>query len=308
MSSRYPFHETFVSQPAARPARRGLARVFLTLAVIVSLAAPIAAASGSPSHLASTAPYDVARDETQTTALVPGQHLGEAGENYPWQPNVSVATALPECLDQRDPAIAVDAGGNAYAVWIGCDTDGDNVYSAFRPTGGPWGASTRVNDDANPGVARYRPDIAVDGAGNVFVVWTDNRRGNDDIYFAHRPASGSWSATIRVNTDSGNAQQSLPAIAVHSAGHAYVVWQDNRNGHDDIYSAYRSPSGSWGNNLRVNDDSGNAAQTSPDVAVDGSGNAYVVWSDSRHDSPDIFFAYRPLAVTGAPTKKWPTTN
>jgi len=297
MSSRYPSHETFVSQPAARPARRGLARVFLALAVIVSLAAPTAAASGSPSHLAGTAPHDVARDETQTTALVPGQHLGEAGENLPWQPNVSVAAALPECPDQGDPAIAVDAAGNAYAAWIGCDTGGDTVNFAFRPTGGPWGTSARVNDDVNSGVARYSPDIAVDGAGNVFVVWTDNRRGNDDIYFAHRPASGSWSATVRVNTDSGNAQQSLPAIAVHSAGHTYVVWQDNRNGDYDIYSAYRSPSGSWGNNLRVNDDSDNASQSSPDVAVDGSGNAYVVWSDSRNDASHIgfiYFAYRPL--------------
>ena len=288
MSIRYPSHENCVNQPAARPARRGLARVFLALAVIVSLAAPTAAASGSPSHLAGTAPDDIAMNETKTATLVPGQYLGEAGENFPWQPNVSVAAALPECPDQGDPAIAIDAAGNAYAAWIGCDTSGDTVNFAFRPTGGPWGTSARVNDDANLGVTRYRPDIAVDGAGNVFVVWTDNRRGNDDIYFAHCPASGSWSATIRVNSDSGNAQQSMPAIAVHSAGHTYVVWQDSRNGHDDIYSAYRSPSGSWGSNLRVNDDSGNAAQTSPDVAVDGSGNAYVVWGDSRHDSSDIF--------------------
>ena len=46
--------------------------------------------------------------------------------------------------------------------------------------------------------------------------------------------------------------------------------------------------GSWGANVRVNDDSGGEPQGSPDLAVDASGNAYAVWLDWRAGG------YRPL--------------
>jgi len=42
----------------------------------------------------------------------------------------------------------------------------------------------KVNDDSGS-VWQYSPDIAVDGSGNVYAVWVDNRNSqNWDIYLA----------------------------------------------------------------------------------------------------------------------------
>jgi hypothetical protein len=134
------------------------------------------------------------------------------------------------------------------------------------------------------------PDIAVDDAGNAYVVWTDDREGDKNIYFAHRPAGGTWGPSSKVNDDAGTAPQSHPAIAVDGNGNAYAVWQDARDGSPNIYFAYQPSGGTWKTNEQVNDDPHDAIYArSPDIAVDVNGNAYAVWKERE----DIYSAYRP---------------
>ncbi len=103
-----------------------------------------------------------------------------------------------------------------------------------------------------------------------------------------------WSANVKVNDDSDTAEQWLPAIAVDSSGNAYAVWQDERNGHFDIYFSYRPADGIWEENVKVNDYTGLLHQVDPAIAVDSSGNAYAVWTDLRNNNDfDIYFSYRP---------------
>lgn len=153
--------------------------------------------------------------------------------------------------------------------------------------------SSQVNDDVDT-ATQFSPDIAVDAAGNTYAVWRDERNGDSDIYFAYRPTGGAWGPNVRVNDDVGTAWQGFPALAVDDAGNAYVIWQDERNGDPDIYFAYRPSGGTWGPNVRVNDDTGVTRQEYPDIAVDGAGNAYAIWDDWRNSLlADIYFAYRP---------------
>ncbi len=206
--------------------------------------------------------------------------------------------------DKRDPFIAVDAEGNAYAVW----EDNRNgyydydIYFAYRPAGGTWGANIKVNDDTGTAY-HYSPSIAVDADGNAYAVWRDNRNGQPDIYFAYRPAGGTWGPNIKVNDDPGGENwQTDPSIAVDADGNAYVVWEDYRNANyidkfTDIYFAYRPAGGTWGPNIKVNDDTGTADQWSPSIAVDADGNAYAVWEDERNDYGDIYLATRPAGGT-----------
>ncbi len=76
-----------------------------------------------------------------------------------------------------------------------------------------------------------------------------------------------------------------------SSGNAYAAWYDYRNGDFDIYFSYRSLGGSWGANLKVNDDPGTEDQRSPAIAVDASGNAYAAWGDRRNGDSDIYFSF-----------------
>ena len=213
-------------------------------------------------------------------------------------PNVKVNDDT-DVAGQSDLALAVDRSGNAYAMWADERNGNTDIYFAYRPTDDVWSANVKVNDDA--GLARQSlPDIAVDKSGNLYAVWADGRNGNEDIYFAYRPVGGEWNANVRVNDDVGAARQQHPAIAVDSGGNAYAVWEDERNGSDgDIYFAYRPTGGNWSANVQVSDDAGKAIQGFPDIAVDGSGNAYAVWEDSRIKKGDIYFAYRPAGVSSA---------
>jgi len=220
-----------------------------------------------------------------------------------WEPNERVNDDAGMVL-QDYPSIAVDGAGNAYAVW-GDDRNGSDdpdVYFSYRPAGGTWGANVRVNDDAGT-ATQGGASIAVDASGNAYAVWGDCRNGSDDpdVYFSYRPAGGAWGANVRVNDDAGTASQGLPAIAVDAAGNAYAVWQDDRNGMSggfgDVYFSYKPAGGQWAANVRVNDAPGTASPRFPDIAVDGSGNAYATWSDIRNvnndNNLDIYFSYRP---------------
>jgi hypothetical protein len=199
--------------------------------------------------------------------------------------------------------IAVDPGGNAYAVWGDLRDDGSGVYSSCKPAGGSWGSNVKVSDDPGTGYQGL-PAIGLDGSGDAYAVWMDGRNGDFDIYFSCRPAGGSWGANLMVNDDPGTANQDYPDIAVEPSGNAYAVWEDDRNGNSDIYFSYKPSGGSWVANVMVNDDPGTANQGYPDIAVDPSGDAYAVWGDQRAGDSDIYFssnwwafkAYVPLAL------------
>jgi hypothetical protein len=214
-----------------------------------------------------------------------------AGGN--WGTNVRVNDDTGMAI-QESPAIAVDPSGNAYAVWKDSRNGNPDIYSAVRPAGGMWEANVRVDDDTSGTASQINSAIAVDASGNTYAVWEDTRNGDEDIYFAYRPAGGNWSANVKVNDDTGVARQWIPDIAVDSSGNAYAVWMDERNGDGDIYFVYRPAGGSWGTNVKVNDDTGTAWQGSPDIAVDVGGNAYAVWTDGRSGNDDIYFSYRPV--------------
>lgn len=73
----------------------------------------------------------------------------------------------------------MDTYGNAWAVWRQAlqdyDPCGDIYYSVN--TGTSWSEPAPVNE--HPAVDRY-PDIAVDGEGRIWCVWSSNREGENE--------------------------------------------------------------------------------------------------------------------------------
>jgi hypothetical protein len=139
-----------------------------------------------------------------------------------------------------------------------------------------------------------------------YLIWDDQRDGatNSNIYFARRdPLSGTWSADVKVNSDTGTRNQSSPAIALDAANNAYAVWDDLRDGTNNkpdqnIYSSVRSAAtGSWSTpNLRVNDDTAqNPVQRSPRLAGTAAGIETAVWVDLRASQNNIYASQLNLA-------------
>jgi hypothetical protein len=100
---------------------------------------------------------------------------------------------------------------------------------------------TTFNTPASPGggdTATIFPTLSVDGAGNLYTVWTDS--GDHNTYYSYSTNEGSsWSTPTKLN--SGAAVNTLmPWTAAGSAGNMVAVWygtDDPTNG-DDMTNWY----------------------------------------------------------------------
>ncbi|MGC8837159.1 MAG: CARDB domain-containing protein [Anaerolineae bacterium] len=238
----------------------------------------------------------------------------------PWQEPAEVAPGAPHLYDpdfrltepisgtQVAPSIARDGAGTLYVVWEdgrnGETSDRDIYFSRSSDGGATWTPAVRVNQDG-PGHNQRTPQLVYDRAtGTLYAVWQDFRRGNGDIFFARSADGGTtweeppWNP---INDDLGGADQLHPSLAVDDTGTLFVVWQDRRNGNDDIYFAASHDGGdSWTPNILVTDEPSTTrqSQAAPSVAVGkqmGQTVIYVVWEDGRGraagDSGDIYFVW-----------------
>ena len=216
--------------------------------------------------------------------------------------------ALPTNVNQTNPSLTGDGNGTLFAAW----EDGRNggvydrdIYFSRSPDGTDpfapinWSPNIRINETQASAVNQISPDLAWDPARNrLYAVWQDGRNGNYDIYFAYSTDYGdSWSTNQKLNDDVGSAAQLNPSVVVEptaGAPNIYVVWQDKRNGNDDVYIRRSSDGGgNWSFNYFVTDDPDMTLQNqaAPSVDVNLFGTVYVCWEDWRNPvQPEIYCA------------------
>ncbi|MDP3789135.1 MAG: hypothetical protein Q8R48_01905, partial [Candidatus Omnitrophota bacterium] len=143
------------------------------------------------------------------------------------------------------------------------------------------------------------PQIASDGDGHVYMVWSDYRNGNPHIYFNYSSDHGAiWQANdIRLDTNAVGAAWPFfprPKISSDNNGNVDVVWEDWRNGKSDIYFNYsRDYGATWrASDIRLDTNAPGAADSYyPQISSDNNGNVYIVWTDRRNGKSDIYFNY-----------------
>jgi len=188
---------------------------------------------------------------------------------------------------KSQPVTVGDSAGNIHAVWSAGDAGRRKIYAttmAAQTTG--FGPSVQVTTDS---ADHCYPDVALGDDGTLYMVWQDDRNGHWDIYASLSIDGQTWSEPIQV-TDS-ESDETHPAIAVgsgESSDLVYVTWQDDRNSHWDIYVATLTGGFGDGTISRVTSDS--ADQTEPDIAIDGNGAVYLVWTDTRNGQADLYGA------------------
>jgi hypothetical protein len=171
------------------------------------------------------------------------------------------------------PQTAMDARGDATAVWMHDDGSHYVVESAYRPEQGEWGEATLVSQ---PGEEGGNPQVAVDGNGDSLVVWRGEDEGEEFVRAAYRPAAGEWSEPVDVSNE-GEQVQSLRA-AVDPEGNAIVAWSGNglAEGENDIvHAAFKPVAGEWEEPVALSEAGGNGFPN--EVVFDQSGNAAIVW-------------------------------
>jgi len=126
---------------------------------------------------------------------------------------------------------------------------------------------------SDPGQDGFEPQVAQDGSGNVFTVYTRSDGTNFRVQYATRTAAGSWSAPVTLS-DPGQGASS-PQIASDSAGNAVAVWTRSDGTNLRIQAAYKPAGGAFGAPVTVSAALGDAS--APQVSMDATGKAIVVW-------------------------------
>jgi hypothetical protein len=203
------------------------------------------------------------------------------------------ASAAPTWLAPQDisepnqwitfPEVAVNAHGDAVAVWPRNDGSKNIVEIAERPAGGDWSDPVVISDPAGE-EEPTQVHVALDTAGNAVAVWSAFD-STSVIRTAVRPAGGEWSDPEDLFTEGGH----TPQLAMNAAGDAVAVW-NGFNGTDFVtWGATRPAGGDWSapEDLSV---AGEADAFYPQVSIDGDGDAIAVWGRQITAGPDVIRA------------------
>jgi len=189
--------------------------------------------------------------------------------------------------------LAVNAQGNAVAVWKRSDGTHLIVQAATLGAGGRW---NDPQDLSEPEQDADEAKVGLDAQGNAVAVW---RRGGGSVSVvqaATRVAGSDWSKPQTLSApESGS-----PQVAVDRHGDAVAVW---RNGSGVVQAATRPADDAWtaAENVSALDQQSGAAK----VALDDQGNAVAVWVRKTgefsgfQDSTTVQAATRPAGRVAA---------
>jgi hypothetical protein len=145
---------------------------------------------------------------------------------------------------QTNPAVAMDAAGNFVVAWNDGGSYGNGYFHTgtypvrvaarrFDSTGAPSGSEFQVSVDSYPYDAyQGAPALALDGAGNVIVAWTQIQNGlPDEMSIIGRrfdSAGAALGGEIQVSDpDPGFRNNSFPSVAAKPDGSFVIAWEAN---------------------------------------------------------------------------------
>lgn len=134
-------------------------------------------------------------------------------------------SSVAPCIGVSESAVYVvwsDKHGEQEGIW--------KIYFKRSVDGGlTWGPDTRLT--YNTGES-FMANLAVSDSA-LFVVWHDDSDGNMEIYYKNSIDGGlNWGSDIRLTDDPAESQYAFIAV---SGTHVHVVWNDNRDGNNEIY-------------------------------------------------------------------------
>lgn len=195
-----------------------------------AVAAPHALTWGPPQVVTSGrigSPEVVVDDTGATTVVYQNDHnrvfAVQATRRGHWRTPVKLGVG-------RDAHIAVDAVGDATAVWTG---KGFRVMAAYRPAGGSW-TRARFLSPPTPGsedviIGAFDTDVAVNRDGDTVVAWDvwsfDDPDIAERVRARYRAAGHRWGRARTLDGATGGA--GVPVVAIKPNGDAAVLYQEH---------------------------------------------------------------------------------
>lgn len=141
--------------------------------------------------------------------------------------------------DAAEPAVAADANGNVYVVYIehGAGKAADLYFQKFDANQNPAGEKKRVNPEAGQATAWFgdAPQIKIGRNNQIFISWTGRIEGAENpnatkLYLSVSGDGGnSFAAPVQVNDDAAPASHGIHSLAVGKNDEVYLAWLDERN-------------------------------------------------------------------------------
>jgi PKD domain len=154
-----------------------------------------------PARDAATAKPQVASNGVSTVAVWAAPNGIDAADGDSVGGTWSSPTTLAPGRAARDPQVAVDATGNAVAVWSG---DAGTVQAAIRPAATRrWNPAVTLSDTGGSS-----PRIAIDADGTAFAVW--NRTIGDRVTVESAELSNSGPVVRLLVPKTGRARRRVP--------------------------------------------------------------------------------------------------
>jgi PKD repeat protein len=185
---------------------------------------------------------------------------------------------------------AMGSDGGAAVAWLGVGA-GNVVQVATRPPLGGFSPTL----DLSPAGENRAPQVAEDAAGDATVVWW--RLGSSIPVEAATVTDGMPSAPLTLSP--AGKEAFFPAVAMNDRGDTIVAWASREGSATIVQAAFRPAGGSFG--AAVDISASGVSIESPRVAIDGAGDATVVWDRSNGPHEVVEEATR-SAATGTFSK------
>jgi hypothetical protein len=199
----------------------------------------------------------------------------------------------------EQPAIAIDANGNALSVWRQRYRGAFQVWaSQYTPAGG-WGTASLIGPVAGDAGGTQ---VAMNSHGNGVAAWTQADENGRYSVWANRytPSEGWSTAELIESDDRGNAGG--VQVAIDADGDALAVWPQHSG------PSASSPSYVWFNRYTASTGWATAALIAPDrdavpvrMAMAPNGDAVAVWQRWNDGAADLWSSrYASSGGWGAP--------
>jgi hypothetical protein len=226
------------------------------------------------------------------------------------------------------PYIRVEPGGNAVVAWseVSYGPQGSTVpifvdawlnVQRYVPGVG-WSSTEEVAAESSASgrsAQDHVPGLAIDGAGNVVVAWTDaisNSRVEARVF-----SGGTWSSVVQLDATATTEGLESPQLGTDANGHFIATWSKSDAGVTEVYASELTLGGAWSPPTRLNPAVATPAPgatspfnyNTPAIAMSRSGDAIVTFSGiGRSSMSELAVAYAPELGWEAPIELGPTNT
>jgi len=187
-----------------------------------------------------------------------------------WSTPVSLSTSG---RDSQSPRLAVNAAGDAVAVWASFGLSGWTTQRAYRPHGGTWLPAVPLQSST---VATAAPDVVIDGTGRATAVWAQTNGSGWRVYASSRGPDGVWSKAVAISGPDA-AGTITPQLALEGNDDVIAVWARKIDTRSVIESATRSSAtGAWSPAGQLFPTGADAF--APQIAVSKRGDGVIIWT------------------------------